>query len=267
MTLLRDRSTVVFGGASGIGQATATLFAQEGANVAVFDLNGSAADRTASEIRGAGGRALSGEVDVRDRQAVAAAVATAHEALGALDVVVITPFAPPAMSFLEMTPGQWRNEMEVMFGGAVYAFQAAIPLMKAQGRGVLLATSSAHFPDYGVMGHPVPQPAYASAKGAIEVLIRTIARLHSPDGIRVNAVQPSFTLTQGMLDLFLPTLNTDLETYLRAREARTGLRAADPSEIAQAFLFLASDYATYINGVSLPADGGSLTNAYGKLSA
>lgn len=265
MALLDERRALIIGGASGIGQETARLFAREGARVVIGDIDDEAGQPTAAELSSAGHPASYVHVDVTDKSAVEAAVQAAVAFLGGLDIVVITPFVNTAPDVLSLTPEDWHREIDVLATGTLYAFQAAIPVMRGQGGGVLLATSSAHFGDYGAMTHAAVIPAYGSGKAAVELLVRSTARLHAADGIRVNAVQPGFTITRGVVERFLPAAGMDVATISAAMAPGMPMGPGQPDEVAEGFLFLASDYASYITGYSLPVDGGSLTAAFGKL--
>lgn len=267
MAILDDRRALVIGGASGIGQETVRLFAREGARVVIGDIDDEAGQQTANELSSGGSPASFIHVDVTDKSAVEAAVRATVDRLGGLDVLVVTPFVNTGFDVVSLTPEDWHREINVLATGTLYAFQAAIPVMQGQGGGVLLATSSAHFGDYGPMTHPSVIPAYGSGKAAVELLVRTTARLHAADGIRVNAVQPGFTLTRGVLERFLPSAGIDVSVISAAMAPGMPMGPGQPEEVAEGFLFLASDYASYITGYSLPVDGGSLTAAFGKLLA
>lgn len=265
--LLTGKRAVVIGGGSGIGQETAKLFAREGAAVIVGDLDAGRAERTVRAIAEAGYDSSAVVVDVTDKPGVEAAIATCRERLGGLDIVVVTPWVSTAFDLLSLTPEDWHREMNVLATGTLFVFQAAIPVMQAQGGGVLLATSSSHFGDYGPMTHPAIIPAYGSGKAAVELLVRTTARLHGREGIRVNAVQPGLTITEGVLERFLPP-GMDINALVGSFEpGAMPMGPGKPEDVAEGFLFLASDHASYVTGCSLPVDGGSLTAAFGKLLA
>lgn len=265
MALLESRRALIIGSASGIGQETARLFAREGARVVLGDIDDKAGQETAIELSDAGHQASYIHVDITDKSAVEAAVSATVNRLGGLDVLVVTPFVNTAFDIMSLTAEDWHREIDVLATGTLFAFQAAIPVMRTQGGGVLLTTSSAHFGDYGAMTHPSVIPAYGSGKAAVELLVRTTARLHAVDGIRVNAVQPGFTVTRGVLERFLPSAGIDLSAISGAMAPGMPMGPGQPEEVAEGFLFLASDYASYITGYSLPVDGGSLTGAFGKL--
>ncbi len=261
MDLLAGKRALVIGAGSGIGAATAKLFAAQGAAVAVADINVAAAATTASAI----GAAPSFGVDITDPEQVRRTVEAAAQTLGGLDIALNTPFVAAAHpDVVGLTPEQFRREWEVLVVGTLYTFQAAIPHLKAGGGGVLLTTSSALFGDYGAYAHPAIIPAYGAAKGAQEMLVKTTATLHARDGIRVCAVQPGFTLTPGA-ERSMALQGIDLATFTSVAAAGLPMGAAQPQQIAEGFLFLASDYASYITGFTLLVDGGSYASHFGRM--
>lgn len=266
MGLLVGKRALVIGAGSGIGKETAALFVREGASVVVGDINEEAARATAERIGADGGRVNSVTVDVTNREQVRAAVSQCIAELGGVDILVVTPFVNTAFDLMSLTAEDWHREIDVLATGTLFAFQECIPVMREQGGGVLLATSSAHFGDYGPITHPSIIPAYGSGKAAVELLVRTTARLHGRDGIRVNAVQPGFTITEGVVERFLPSAGIDLDTMMASLGTEgMPMGPGKPEDVAEGFLFLGSDLASYITGYSLPVDGGSLTTAFGKL--
>jgi NAD(P)-dependent dehydrogenase (short-subunit alcohol dehydrogenase family) len=260
MNLLAGKRALVIGAGSGIGAATARLFAQHGARVAVADIDAQGLAATAADLGGAPGW----QVDITDADAVRATVDAAAAALGGLDIALNTPFIAGHPDLLGLTPEQFRREWEVLAAGTLYTFQAAIPHLKATGGGVLLTTSSALFGDYGAYAHPAIIPAYGAAKGAQEMLVKTTAMLHARDGIRVCAVQPGFTVTPGA-ERSMALQGVDLTTFTTLAAAGLPMGAAQPQQIAEGFLFLASDYASYINAFTLLVDGGSYASHFGRM--
>ena len=170
MAILDDRCALVLGGASGIGQETARLFAREGARVVIGDIDDEPGQQTRERAEPVVAARRRSSVDVTDKSAVEAAIRTTVDRLGRLDVLVVTPFVNTGFDVVSLTPEDWHREINVLATGTLYAFQAAIPVMQRQGGGVLLATSSAHFGDYGPMTHPSVIPAYGSGKAAVELL-------------------------------------------------------------------------------------------------
>lgn len=266
MGLLDGKRALIIGAASGIGRETAKLFAREGAKVAVADIDTSGAEATAAQISALGGGSCFVGVDVTKKASVSGAVDEVAGKLGGIDVLVVTPFVSTGMTVMEMTQSDWERQYAVMATGTLFAFQAVIPYMQRQGAGSLIATSSSHFGDYGSMTHPAMMPAYGSAKAAVELLVRSTATLHSPQGIRVNAVAPGFTVTQGSLNTLEEHGVKDMAMIEGMLGPGMPMGLGKPEDVAEGFLFLASDYSSYITGYSLPVDGGSLANAGGKLA-
>ena len=264
MAILDSKRSLIIGGGSGIGRETARLFAAEGADVAVADINARTGAESCDIVSDLCGTTGFFDVDVTNKGSVEAAIQGAAKLLGGLDTLVVTPFVNSPPVILGLTEEQWRQQLDVLATGTFFAFQAAIPVMQAQGSGCLLATSSAHFGDYGAMTHGAVIPGYGAGKAAVELLVRTTATLHSPDGIRVNAVQPGFTITPGAMDFVRSMGVEEPEGAAELFSIGMPMGVCYPDEVAEGFLFLASDYASFITGYSLPVDGGSLAGATGK---
>jgi meso-butanediol dehydrogenase/(S,S)-butanediol dehydrogenase/diacetyl reductase len=260
MHILNNKRTLVIGAGSGIGQATARLFHNEGARVVCADLDRAAAEATAAEL----GESSCFQVDIADHQQVLRTVDGAAELLGGLDLMVSTPFGPVSFVIENLPSEQWQREFNVLASGTLYAFQAAIPWLRKAGGGVLLSATASLFGDYGAHTHPAIFPAYSAAKAAQEMIIKATAMLHSRDGIRACGVQPGFTRTQGAVRT-LAENGIPIDEF----EARIGdgmpMGIATPEAVAQGFLFLASDYASYINGYTLLVDGGSYAGRFGRM--
>jgi len=266
MNILSGKRALVIGAGSGIGAATARLFAAEGAAVTVADIDEAGLAATVAAIGNTGnaGKPPSFRMDITDAAQVHATMDAAAKALGGLDIVLNTPFIDGHPDLLGLTEKQFRREFDVLGSGTLYTFQAAIPHLKAAGGGVLMTTSSALFGDYGAYAHPATIPAYGMAKGAQEILVKTAAKLHAKDGIRVCAVQPGFTLTKGA-ERCMELQGVDLDTFSAVAAASLPMGPAEPELIAEGFLFLASDYASYINGYTLMVDGGSYASRFGRM--
>lgn len=262
MGMLEGKRALVIGAASGIGASTARLFAADGAQLVCADLD---AERGAQNAQALGAPFFA--LDIAERAQVHSVVERAAEALGGLDIVVNTPFFARAHAdILGMTEEQFRREWEVLAGGTLWTFQAAIPHLRAAGGGVLLTTSSGLFGDYGAYAHPAIIPAYGMAKGAQEILTKTAAMLHAREGIRVCAVQPGFTLTEGARTS-MEMQGVTMEQFSELASAGMPLGTGDPDAVAEGFVFLASDYASYINGFTLLVDGGSYASHFGRMLA
>ena len=237
---------LVTGAGSGIGQATARLLAQRGAQVVVADIDESAAKGTADGI-GDGAAAI--RVDVSDTAAVEAMVAFAVERFGGLDWACnIAGIAPPARPFVEHSVDDWQRTIDVNLSGVFFCMQHEIRRLLAQGRGGAIVNMSS---GAGVV--PAPgQPQYTAAKHGVLGLTKQAAQEYARDGIRVNAVLPGQTETAPMRE-YLEALPDGGEKMLRRLPMR---RMAQPLEIARAVVWLCSDEASYVNGDSLVVDGG-----------
>lgn len=254
---LNGESALVTGGGRGIGEAICVRLAEAGAAVAVADLDGAAARRTADRIQRAGGRSLAIQLDVADPASGAKAVAETESSLGGLTILVnnagIFPFSPATST----TPELWNRVLGVNLSGAFYLAQSMARLLIAQHRGgsvVNIASVDAVRPT-GNLAH------YDASKGGLVMLTRALALELAPHRIRVNAVAPGAIETPGaqasMSSGVPPGVNpADL---LKAFLARIPLgRMGSPDDIAGAVVFLASRAAAYVTGALLVVDGGFL---------
>lgn len=267
MTMLQGKRALVIGAASGIGAACARAFAAEGAIVACADLDAPGAAATARAILDANGQAhaLPG-VDIADLGQVRACTDTAAHVLGGLDIAVNTPFGKLSRTIEDLAPQQWRREWEVLASGTLHTFQCAIPHLRAAGGGVLLTTTASQFGDYGAYTHPAIFPAYGAAKAAQELLVRSTATLHSHEGIRVCGVQPGFTRTAGAV-AGLQDFGIPFDQFEALGAEGMPMGVGDAGAVAEGFVFLASDYASYVNAITLQVDGGSYASHFGRMLA
>lgn len=240
---------LVTGGGSGIGQATARLLAERGAQVVVADVDGAAAKSTAAEI---GISAAAITVDVADGASVEAMVAFAVETFGGLDWACnIAGIAPEPKPFVEHSFADWQRTIDVNLSGVFFCMQNELRQMLAQGRGGAIVNMSS---GAGVV--PAPgQPQYTAAKHGVLGLTKQAAQEYASAGIRVNAVLPGQTET-GPMRVYLDAMPDRGEKMLRRLPMK---RMASPLEIAQAVVWLCSDEASYVNGDSLVVDGGLIT--------
>ena len=243
---LTGRSALVTGAAGGIGAAVATALAQAGAAVLVTDLDGSAAAAVAEKIRTEGNTADSFALDVCDREAADAAVSAAAALTdGTLHILVNNAgITAPAM-FGKLQEDSFRRILDIHLMGAFHCAQAALEFLPEDGTGrIINVTSSA-----GITG-TLGQVNYSAAKASIIGLTKSLARELARKRITVNALAPlaATPMTE--------TIRTD-ERFAAAMLARIPMgRWAAPEEIAGAFVFLASDAASFITGQVLPVDGG-----------
>jgi len=234
---------MVTGAASGIGRASALAFAAAGARVAVLDVDGEGVAGTAEKVRAAGGEAISFGVDVTDVAAVQDAVDATVAVFGSLDAAHNNAgVAGPYLPLDEYPPEEFYRVLQVDLIGVWHCLRAQIAVMRRQGAGAIVNTSSmlgdAAMPDNG---------AYVAAKHGVNGLTRAAAVELAGAGIRVNAVAPGVTRT-GM--------TSDVSDDL-LRRVPIG-RIAEPEEIANAVVWLCSPAASYVTGTVLVADGGWL---------
>ena len=250
---LDDKVVLVFGaGSSGAGlsngEAAAMAYAAAGAAVAAIDLNASEADRVAKEIVAAGGTAISITADVTNEADVARAVATAVRKLGIPGVLHNNVGVPKLGSVLETDLDAWNAAIGLNLTSAYLTCRHTLPHMLQAGRGVITNISSvASIRDTGYL-----YPSYSSAKAAVNQLTTSLALSYAKQGIRANAILP------GLIDtpLVSSKITDDPEALAARHEMSPTGRMGTPQDIANAAVFLASDKASYINGVCLPIDGG-----------
>ena len=243
---LADRVCIITGAASGIGAAGARRFARAGAHVVVADRNAEGAGAVAAEI---GGTAVG--VDVADEAAVDALVSATVARHGRLDVLWANAgIAGVRAPCAEQPTDAWERVLRVNLTGVFFSLRAALRPMLEAGHGVLLATASVA----GLEASP-GSPAYHVAKAGVVMLVRHVARAYGPRGIRCNALCPGLTDTP-ILDPFAAQLGGREALFARTLRTIPAGRVGRPEDIADAALFLASDEASYVNGVAFPVDGG-----------
>ena len=245
---LSGKAAVVTGGARGIGRAVAEAFLRSGARVAVADRDRAAAEQAAKDLAGAEGSAFAVQMDVTSRPSVETAAARIGVALGPVDVLVNNAGIVRNAPALEVTDEDWRAVLDVNLNGVFTCSQVFGREMVEAGRGAMVNIASICG---SVPVHPQPQAAYNASKAGVNLLTKSLAVEWARKGVRVNAVAPGYVSTE--LTLAGRSNPEWYETWLTSTPMG---RLADPSEIARAVLFLASDAASYITGTTLMVDGG-----------
>lgn len=248
---LTSTPSLVIGGASGIGRATALMLGRAGAAVAVADLDGAAAEKVAGEIRAAGGKAVALAGDVLDPKGAAAVVDGAHAALGGLEVVVnIVGFAG-WKSLLDMDLETWNLDIRRNLDHHLFVGQAAARRFVADGIAGRIAMVASVSGLYGAPNHS----AYGAAKAGVMALARSMADEWGAYGIRANAVAPDCILTPRARAGFDARGIADPNDIVRADGMPLG-RWGTPEEIAGPLVFLVSKLSAFMSGQTLVVDGG-----------
>lgn len=244
MKRLEQKVCIITGAGQGIGAATARKFAQEGAIVVACDVKQAAVDEVAQACGAFGNTAIGWVVDVTDRTQVDAMVAAVRQRFGRIDVLVNNAGITQDARLQKMTIEQFDRVIDVNLRGVFHCSQAVADVMVAQGSGAILNASSV----VGIYGN-FGQTNYAASKFGVIGFTKTWSRELGPKGVRVNAVAPGFVAT--------PILDTIPDKVLAEMEHKVPLRRLGrPEEIANAYAFLASDEASYINGTVLEVAGG-----------
>lgn len=252
MLALASKIAIVTGASSGIGRATARLFAEEGAKVVVAARRQPELDELVAEIRDAGGEAFACAGDVREEAHAREVVEAAVGRFGGLDIAFNNAGAVGEMGAAsQISLDTWRAALDVNLTGAFLGAKYQIPAMLERGGGSLIFTST-------FVGHTAGLPgmaAYAASKAGMIGLMKVLAAEYGPAGIRVNALLPGGTDTPGASSS-IPT--AEARGFIEKLHALK--RLARPEEIARAALYLASDASSFTTGTALLADGGVSIN-------
>lgn len=246
---LRDRAAIITGSTSGIGRATAELFAEEGASVVINDDGGQRAhgEEIVQGIADRGGRATYFQADVGSGEDLEALVRHAVDTFGRLDILVNNAIAGHSAPLLEQEEADWDRVFATSVKACFLGSKFAIPEMLKNGGGAIVSTSSVHGLLAGRGGS-----AYDAAKAAIINLTRQLAVEYGAQGIRVNAVCPGWIITERSSDWLKSRPDKIRRAELTYPLGRTGL----PREVAMATLFLVSDESSFVTGHALVVDGG-----------
>ncbi len=247
---LQKKVSLITGAASGIGRATALKFASEGAIVVAVDMDSAGLVAVQQAIAQQGSQCLALTVDVSQEAEVQGAIATTLDTFSRLDIL----FNNAGISILKPIPETTEADLDrllaINFKGLFFGCKHAMPVMAAQGSGVIINTAS----ELALVGQPL-YGAYCATKGAILAFTRTLALECAPQGIRANAICPGPVATPLLQVEFDLAADPVAEAAAAAQDIPAG-RLGAPAEIANVVAFLASDEASFIHGAAITADGG-----------
>lgn len=241
-----SRTAIITGAGSGVGRATAKLFAAEGARVACLDMVVDAVEATAAEIRKGGGDARAYRVDVSDAKSVRTAVDAAAKDLGRPSVLVNSAGIGKFAHSTECPAEEWTRIVGVNLSGTFFMAQATLPYLLDGGGNIVNVASNA-----GVMGIAYAA-AYCASKGGVVQLTRALADEYLDRGVRVNAIAPGGIATPLQQAFGLP----DGAKGEKLMKLLTPLGTSQPEEVAECIAFIASDHARYMSGSIVVFDGG-----------
>ena len=246
--ILQNKMAVVSGAASkrGIGLATARLFAEQGARVAILDIDGDAASEAAAAI---GGAHLGVACDVAKRDDCQRAIDAVLSAFGQIDILINNAGVTQPVKTMEIDAASWDRILDINLRGVLHLSQATIPHMRARKSGSIACMSSVSAQrGGGIFGGP----HYSAAKAGVLGLAKAMARELGPDGVRVNCVTPGLIQTDITGGKLTPEMKADIAAGIPLG------RLGDANDVAGAYLFLASDYSSYITGAVIDVNGGML---------
>jgi NAD(P)-dependent dehydrogenase (short-subunit alcohol dehydrogenase family) len=250
---LAGKTALITGATSGIGEATAILFAEEGAGVAVIGRDADRGHAVEEKIRSTGGQAIFVRADVRRADDCQRTVSETVDTFGRLDILFNNAGTYVANDVIGCSEEEWDEQVDTSLKGAFLTSKFALPHMVAQSSGSIVNCSSG----WGLIGG-AKAAAYCAAKGGLVVMTKAMALDHGGQGIRVNAVCPGDTDTP-MEHEDAKNQGMSWDEYVRwATEGRPMARMATPDEVARAVLFLASEESSFTTGAALPVDGGGV---------
>ena len=258
---VEGKVAIITGAGSGIGRACMQIFAREGAEVIGVSRTQSALDETLASVRDAGGEGIVAAADLALPESAQVVMDATLEAYGRVDFMVHAAgvgwswgqTSPGSMDDVAVTSDEkWREVMAINLDACFYMCRAVIPLMQKQGGGAIVNVASIS----GFLGMSTAH-TYTATKGAMINLTRSIAVTYAKDNIRANCVAPGHTDTP----MIAPVMSV-FDDPVVAQSLNPMARAGTPEENAYACLFVASDEASYINGVVLPVDGGKTARQF-----
>ena len=243
---ISDKVAIITGAASGIGRATAILFAKEGGKVVVADKNEVGGNETVDLIRSDGGQAIFDHVNVTSATDIQGMVKTTINTYGKLNILVNNAGIAIRLPVVDLSEEDWDRNIDVNLKSIYLSSKYAIPRMIENGGGSIVNIASI----YGIVGGRI-RAAYAASKGGVVNLTRSMALDYALHKIRVNCVCPGFVNTP-----LLKNILKDKEEYQALADLHPMGRLGDMLEIALGVLYLASDESSFVTGIALPIDGG-----------
>lgn len=252
---LQQRSALVLASGNGLGKAAAMALAQEGCRVAVNARHPEALEQTAQEIRQLTRSdviAVAGDVGREDD--INHCVETTAQHFGGLDILVTNAGGPPVRTFEESTDAEWRQWYEITFLSVVRSVRAALPYLKTSGRGRIINITSSS------VKAPIESLIYSNAlRLAVVGLAKTLSRELGPYGITVHNVAPGYHLTDGLERIIIKKMQNGLsreEVLKNWADAIPVGRIGQPEDLGVLIAWLAGDKSSYLNGTTIPVDGG-----------
>jgi NAD(P)-dependent dehydrogenase (short-subunit alcohol dehydrogenase family) len=252
---LSGKVALITGAGSGIGRATALLFAHEGAPIALADINAEAGQQVANEISAKGGRAFFERVDVTQSADCRRLVERTIREFGKIDILFNNAGIIRRATVLDLSEDDWDRVMAVNVKSIYLLSREVIPHMQKAGGGVIINAASG----WGLAGG-AKAAVYCASKGAVVLLTKAMAIDHGPQNIRVNCICPGDTDT-AMLREEAHQLGEANPSFLAESAKRPLGRIGTPEEIAQAVLYLANDASSFVTGTALVVDGGGLAGS------
>ncbi len=244
---VRDKVILITGGAGGLGIEMAKVLADGGAKVYLLDLNEESGKRAEAQLANLAGTVKFQQMDITSEEAWKQVVAAVVAEQGRIDVLVNNAGINIRKPIEEMSMGEFSTMMNVNVGSVFLGTKSVLSVMRSQGGGSIINTSSV----CGLIGHRYTPEAYTTTKGAVTLLTKAIASRYGSENIRCNSIHPSTVDTPLVQEMF----KDPIKKQQRLDEVPLG-RLASARDVANSVLYLASDEASFINGIALPVDGG-----------
>ena len=248
---LKDKVAIITGGAQGLREGAARVFAREGAKVAIVDMNGEKAEAVAASIRGEGGEAMAIQADLYQAANTDRMVAETLRAYGAVHILMASAGIFKATPIEETTEELWDRHLDLDLRAVFFSIKAVTPVMKRQRYGRIITVGSIA----GLVGF-LNSPAYCAAKGGIVNLTRAVACELAPHGITVNSIAPGPVETPINDPFNWRTPEGDAHRKYLSERTPSGVSFYKVEDITGTVVYLASDESSAVTGVSIPIDGG-----------